>query len=258
MTNSIRLTEEFLARALHTEHQSLVLLSDVRELTDAFAEQYLQWLTESEQQRIAAIKDPATANNSLLGRAVARSIAALWWRLVPGDVDIVQTAGGKPELRYHKPPPLHFSVTHHRHWVAVAFARAPVGVDIEYPSQTDRLKLARRFFLADEYEWLCSLPAADQNHSFTRLWTLKEAEVKRTGSALARVMGQVGFIFGHNQILVKGAVNEARYGLYEMDDGMLLALALSTSTSGTSPTFLQGFPHSGYQTLMPRSLAVSV
>jgi len=257
MTSNIMLTEDFLQSAMHSEQQSLVLLSDTRELNNTLAEQYLQWLTEPERKRIAAIKDPTTALNSLLGRAAARFVAALWWHLSPREVKIVQHSSGKPELYNVRSPSLHFSITHHRHWVAVAFARVPIGVDIEYPSQTDRMKLAQRFFLTDEFEWLCTLPDSDRGRSFTRLWTLKEAEVKRIGSALVRVMGRVGFAFDNHRIQVKGSTSLASYGLHELAGGMLLALAQTTPTIA-SATFLQGLPKLGYQTISPLSLASSI
>ncbi len=261
--------QQMLISGLHSPQflNSLVVLVDTNTLGMSEIELYRQWLGPAEQARIAAIKDAGAAANSIVGRALARSMAGLWWGCSPQAVNMAESESGKPHLRGPDQtsdsdqllcqPLLHFSVTHHRHWVAVAFALTAVGIDIEYPVETDRLKLARRFFLDAESARLEALSGPDRNRYFTYLWTLKEAEVKRTGSALARVMGQVGFAIEAPKITRIGASTVSSYQLYKSSDAMLLALAHS-SASMSEPVFLQGHPLVGYQTFTPEPVASSI
>ncbi|HWK55182.1 MAG TPA: 4'-phosphopantetheinyl transferase superfamily protein, partial [Hyphomicrobiales bacterium] len=60
-----------------------------------------------------------------------------------------------------------------------------VGVDVEHALREVAAEaLTARFFAPEELQALQSLPEADRNEYFFRLWTLKEAYVKALGLGL--------------------------------------------------------------------------
>ncbi|MFM7967965.1 4'-phosphopantetheinyl transferase superfamily protein [Aeromonas sp. A-5] len=56
------------------------------------------------------------------------------------------------------------------------------------------LPLARRFYAQSEYEWLCALPAQEQESAFYRLWSRKEAVLKAHGGGIAAGLEKVRFV----------------------------------------------------------------
>lgn len=92
------------------------------------------------------------------------------------------TESGKPRLAAEKP---FFSLSHTTHCIAVAVsAKEEVGVDIEEIKPRSRGFAARYYAKAEQRT---VLTAADPESEIIRLWSAKEAEVKRTGTGLAGV-----------------------------------------------------------------------
>ena len=98
-----------------------------------------------------------------------------------------QDPSGKPRLA--EPAggmDIDFSLTHTNGLVAAAVVEgAVVGIDAEPSDRRVEPGLARRFFAADEADWLDSLPENERNKGFFRLWTLKEALLKALGAGIA-------------------------------------------------------------------------
>jgi len=73
--------------------------------------------------------------------------------------------------------------------------QGPLGVDIELGKRRHHpLPLARRFYAQSEYEWLCALPAQEQEGAFYRLWSRKEAVLKAHGGGIAAGLEKVRFL----------------------------------------------------------------
>ncbi|RMF17854.1 MAG: 4'-phosphopantetheinyl transferase superfamily protein [Gammaproteobacteria bacterium] len=99
------------------------------------------------------------------------------------DVPLERLASGKPVTI----KPWSFSVSHHGHWVAVAWSGSlgALGVDLEAERPVDCLKLARRFFTPGEAEGLASVGEEEQGRAFAVAWCLKEAALKCAGLTIA-------------------------------------------------------------------------
>jgi 4'-phosphopantetheinyl transferase len=111
----------------------------------------------------------------LLGRYIGTS---------PGAVAIETGASGKPFTR--REPPLEFNVAHSDNRAVFAFARGPVGIDVERVRPLpDLLATAARFFAPGEYEAVRHLAGAPLEDMFFMCWTLKEAYLKATGDGLS-------------------------------------------------------------------------
>jgi len=89
---------------------------------------------------------------------------------------------GKPYLRHH---PVYFNVSHSGDYVALAISENNVGVDIE-KLRLNKMRVARRFFSDTEINRLQASEIPDQD--FTRLWSLKEAYLKYSGSGLTEAL----------------------------------------------------------------------
>ncbi len=90
---------------------------------------------------------------------------------------------------------LNFNLSHTEGLVALAVCRhARVGVDVEKMGRAP-LAVAERYFSAAETAQLRVLPADEQARHFVRLWTLKEAYLKATGTGLAGGLSRMSFVF---------------------------------------------------------------
>lgn len=86
---------------------------------------------------------------------------------------------GKPSIVGH--PEIHFNLSHCREAVVCALSDHPVGIDVEAVRHYKE-SLAR--YTMNEEELRQILTAERPDVAFTRLWTMKEAVLKRTGEGL--------------------------------------------------------------------------
>ena len=93
---------------------------------------------------------------------------------------------GKPAIVRH--PDIHFNLSHCREAVICVLADRPVGVDIESIRRA-KDDLVRYTMNEDEVQQI--LRADDPDLAFTRLWTMKEAVVKRSGLGISNNMKDV-------------------------------------------------------------------
>lgn len=95
---------------------------------------------------------------------------------------------------------LHLSLSHSREFLAVAVARGPVGVDIEWPRSRVLLQQPGQIFSAPEADYLHSLPEAARQEAFYVLWTLKEATCKVAAVPLMQVLHGTHFDFTSGRV----------------------------------------------------------
>lgn len=96
---------------------------------------------------------------------------------------ILRNENGKP---YVQEAGVHFSISHTSGLAACVVADTPVGVDCEKitaKSDRDIQKFANRFFVENEIELLRA--SGFDSTNFYRLWTGKEAVIKKRGSNMS-------------------------------------------------------------------------
>lgn len=175
--------------------------------------------------------DPATPRD-LVRRAAhdltraTLSLAAP--HVAPADWRFERDARGKPFVVGNNAP--RFSLTHCRLAVACAVClTCDVGVDAE-PSdrRVASLPLARRFFTAKEADGLAQIADEDERRrAFLRLWTLKEAVVKATGSGLAQSLQGFSFSLSDPPVIEWAEPGGEDWSFYRLDAaGCSVALAL--------------------------------
>lgn len=159
------------------------------------AQSCLQVLDDHDRTEMGRItstsqRDAATAARVLLRLALARAahhtVSASEWRFCRSTTDKPSIAKGLPQLQ--------FSVAHCPSAVVVAVsAGLQVGIDVESIDQIMSDGVAHTFFSQAERNRLARLRAAQKARESLRLWTLKEAFTKLTGSGLSSDFASIEF-----------------------------------------------------------------
>jgi 4'-phosphopantetheinyl transferase len=93
-------------------------------------------------------------------------------------------------------PELFFNLSHSGNYAACIVSDKPCGIDIE-GNRKIKTSVAKRFFTPKEYRWIYEASDASiQTERFLRLWTLKEAYSKMTGSGIAKEISNIEFLPG--------------------------------------------------------------
>jgi 4'-phosphopantetheinyl transferase len=177
-----------------------------------------EWLSGTERARLAAFTAPRRRAQFLAGRWAVRQLLA---SAHGGDALADWSLDAAPQA-----PPrlvrglraLHVAISHSGNHVACAASAEPVGLDIEAPwRQRDITALAEGVCTATERARLLLLPAAERAGHFYRVWTLKEAWLKRRGEGVSPAR-----LVSLQATMAPGP--EAAEGRVWQQDGLTLAL----------------------------------
>ena len=166
------------------------------------ADRHAGLLDETERRRLAAYRREEDRARFLAGCALAKTALARYTGQRPADVRFDRTCGqcgephGKPVL---EGAGVEHSVAHSGDLIAVAVARAPVGVDVEqldgrpHPlgGDGDPQALARLVLSPAEQAALAAVPPPGRARAFLIAWTRKEAVTKATGDGLRAAFSDV-------------------------------------------------------------------
>jgi 4'-phosphopantetheinyl transferase len=87
---------------------------------------------------------------------------------------------------------IHFNISHTSNKVIMVTSDKPIGVDAEQISESRKiLKIAQRYFKKNEF--LALENSGDLYRDFYTLWTLKEAQVKRSSLGIAKGLDSAVF-----------------------------------------------------------------
>lgn len=152
---------------------------------------YSEFLPIDELERAQQYRKSQT--QFLFTRLFLRKVIAHYTGWPTQEITIARTAHGKPFL-LNAPTPLYFNLSHTSNSAILAVTTyGEVGVDIEAIRQRDFLKIAERYFHADESQQLQSCNSTERATLFFKLWTLKEAFFKATGSGISTGLNKVHF-----------------------------------------------------------------
>ncbi|MEA3303758.1 MAG: 4'-phosphopantetheinyl transferase superfamily protein [Pseudomonadota bacterium] len=140
-------------------------------------------LDASERQRSLKMA-PQRRSEFTIGRTLLRRVLAHYLDLQPEKINISIDSNGKPSLASPQQQ-LHFSLAHSGHQLMIAFARSPVGLDLETPRPVKNfLKIAERLFQPEEIWRLEAIAEHQRQQYFYHLWTTYEAAQKMHGEGL--------------------------------------------------------------------------
>jgi phosphopantetheine--protein transferase-like protein len=138
-------------------------------------------LSVAEQMTLSAMKLPLAARRFESTRKLLRYLLGAYLKCPDGHIE--KTDQGKPFLPEF--PEFHFNVTHSKKMIIVALSRGPVGVDLERIRKLDVIPVAKRFFSPQELFFLQEENQEQNQQTFFKLWTAKEAALKADGGGIA-------------------------------------------------------------------------
>lgn len=129
------------------------------------------------------------------GRGPLLALLARYLGLPATAVRLVEGEHGRPALDAVHRGAFEFNWTHSGESALVALARGiSPGIDLEqHRARANALEIARRFFTADEADWLATLDADACHAAFLELWTAREAVLKALGRGLAFGLDRLSF-----------------------------------------------------------------
>ena len=162
------------------------------------SEKFTQLLSEKELERAQQFKK--NQHHFLATRALSRKALAHYTGIPPHELQIARTDNGKPFLT-NSPHPLYFNLTHSGNFAALAVtSQGEIGVDIEIARNRSYLQIVERYFHSDEVTQLHNCEETQREQLFYRLWTLKEAFFKATGTGISTGLDKACFSFENNTI----------------------------------------------------------
>ncbi|MFN0218781.1 MAG: 4'-phosphopantetheinyl transferase family protein [Hyphomicrobium sp.] len=156
-------------------------------VSEAQYEGFWPLLSDAERVRSKNFVNAAHGRAFAVTRGTLRRLLAERLQVDPAELDIEETANGKPMLgEPWAALGLHFNLSHSGDLAVFAFARrSEIGIDIEVLRDLpDAVALAKRFFSPAETAALSALGAEDRQRAFFACWTRKEAFVKALGLGL--------------------------------------------------------------------------
>jgi 4'-phosphopantetheinyl transferase len=144
-------------------------------------------LDAAERRRAAAFRFPADRVSYQAAHAALRWLLAGYGVGPAASIRFEVGPAGKPRLATGQARPLEFNLAHTRGMVALAFAEAAIGVDVERlrPIPDAEALVLRHFAPEERHAWQLA-PADLLCQAFLNGWTRKEAFLKATGEGLQR------------------------------------------------------------------------
>ena len=139
----------------------------------------LSFVQGEKRERICRQRVKQNANHMLVGEILARLMIEKRFGVAFPKQQFARLEHGKPFLLGC--PNVHFSISHSSEYVVCCVSNCPVGVDIQKIGGFDP-DLAHSVCCEKELKQIED--NADSASEFTRLWTRKEAVLKRSGVGL--------------------------------------------------------------------------
>lgn len=141
---------------------------------------YLDFISHERKMRIEKFHQQNDKILSLFVELLIRIEVIKSLQIKNEDIHFLYSEYGKPYLKDFDD--FYFSISHTDSTVCVISSFFNIGVDIEKIKKCD-LKIAKRFFCEDEYEYIITNSEPDK--AFYCIWTQKEAYVKLLGTGLS-------------------------------------------------------------------------
>lgn len=145
------------------------------------------WLSDSERQRLARIRNASRRAEFLVARLALRRLLACAYGGAPEDWRLDAPEGAPPCVVSgpHSVPPK-LALSHSGDWAVCAAAAFAVGLDVETARPgRDHMRLAPAVCSEAEQTRLTRLQPQDRTDAFLTMWVLKEAWLKARGEGIA-------------------------------------------------------------------------
>lgn len=144
--------------------------------TDKFSEELWQKVRKCESKVSTGASDRSSKNESLLGRVLLSYVLCMNGK--GKETDFAYGSNGKPYLKDGR---AFFNISHSGDYVVCSVSKSEIGCDVQTIGKYNP-RIAERFFTVNEKLFLEN--SENQSDDFTRLWTLKESVLKKTGEGI--------------------------------------------------------------------------
>ena len=154
-------------------------------MTEEDFETLMLLVSPQKRERIRKFRFFRDASNTLIGELLIRMEICKRTGLQNDQLNFSTTAHGKPFLVNNQQ--IQFNISHSGNYVVAAIDDKQVGIDVELKKPID-LKIAERFFSADETAYVFSHPTQSENvcKAFFEIWTKKESLIKWDGQGMSK------------------------------------------------------------------------
>ena len=144
--------------------------------TKDFDEDLWHKVRRCEKEVSPGIINQSSKNHSLLGRVL---LSFILYKSGKGEkLTFTYGSNGKPYLKDKR---AFFNISHSGDYVVCSVSESEIGCDVQTVTKYNP-RIAARFFTEKEDAFL--LKSENQPEDFTRLWTLKESVLKKTGEGI--------------------------------------------------------------------------
>lgn len=138
----------------------------------------LSALNDKEKEKILK-KSRKNAELSLIGNLLAKTAIKKCTNIPVKDQIFISAEHGKPYLEGFRG--VHFGISHSKDYAVCAVFSSPVGIDIEKIRSCPQ-SLAKKVCSSEELDFL--LKSENQASDFIKLWSQKEAAIKKNGRGI--------------------------------------------------------------------------
>lgn len=152
-------------------------------------------LSPDEASRADRLLDRNKAAEFVVARSRLRQILANYLNIQATELVFAYGPAGKPQLHAGLGSNLTFNLSHSGEWALLAVAAGTeIGVDLErIDPDLDFRAVAGKFFTPNEKALLAHCSEARRRRGFYRIWTRKEARLKRSGLGFTKVADHEAF-----------------------------------------------------------------
>lgn len=152
-------------------------------------------LSADEQARAERFHFAQERDQCIVARGLLRTLLGGYLRMEPSQLQLINTAQGKPELKgnVNSELLLHFNLSHSKDLILFGFGWGrSIGIDIEYIRPLNGLEqIAVQVLSQRENAQLGALSARQKQRLFYIFWTQKEAYLKAHGEGLSEFLAQI-------------------------------------------------------------------
>jgi 4'-phosphopantetheinyl transferase len=151
-------------------------------------------LAADEITRASKFRFPEHKRRFIVARGILRQLLSNYLDIDPKSLKFAYSDRGKPQLiELNLASSVQFNLSHSQEYALFGFTTPHlIGVDLEYlRPMPDALKIAQRFFSAQEFDLISNLAIEQRDKIFFQLWTAKEAYLKAIGIGLAGSLANV-------------------------------------------------------------------
>ena len=159
----------------------MTFIIDAKDFSDALYKK----VQKCEKTVSPGIINQSSKNHSLLGRVLLSYI--LSEKGMSKKLSFTYGENGKP---YLKNASTFFNISHSGDYVICSISESEIGCDVQKMSEYKE-KIAKRFFTGKEKAFLDNSDTPDEH--FTKLWTMKESVLKKTGEGITGGLSSVCF-----------------------------------------------------------------